>query len=308
VLTRSTPKARAIPGSESGQRGSFYALPQSPQLFKQLLMVAGLDRYYRSFAASATRTSAPTGNRSSRRSTSRCRSSSADVMAVVEPMIAQIFAAVRGRPTAGRSRARLRRAMLRYGTRSARPARRARARRLLVVLCGTGFRVLAEALAAGHPIRGLAAPGAGAVLSRRELDDLVGFATQQGARGLTWIRIGTDGWQSPAVKFLSDAERERLAAAARLGPGRSRHSSRRAGAARVEDPGAGSPPARGTTRSRRRGEDRFLWVVDFPLLQHDPDAGRHVAVHHPFTAPVDADLERLERERSPCARRPTIWF
>src|SRR5207244_1685780 len=82
-----------------------------------------------------------------------------------------------------------------------------------------GFRVFAEALAAGNPIRGLAVPGGGAALSRREVDDLVGFATAEGAGGLTWIKIGADGWQSPAVKFLSDAERERLTAAGRLEAG-----------------------------------------------------------------------------------------
>src|SRR5439155_20112212 len=102
-------------------------------------------------------------------------------------------------------------AMLRYGT--DRPDLRVDLELADFSTCfaGTSFRVFAEALAAGHRIRGLAAPGAGATLSRRELDELVGFATQQGARGLTWIRIGADGWQSPAVKFLSEAERQRLA-------------------------------------------------------------------------------------------------
>src|SRR4029453_15244755 len=84
---------------------------------------------------------------------------------------------------------------------------------------GTAFRVFAEALAQGRRVRGLVAPGGGSGLSRRELDDLVAFSTGEGAGGLTWIRIGADGWQSPAVKFLGDAERERLTAVAELVPG-----------------------------------------------------------------------------------------
>src|SRR3989475_2846198 len=139
---------------------------------------------------------------------------------------------------------------------------------------GTGFRVFAEALAGGNPIRGLAVPGGGATLSRRELDELVGFATAEGAGGLTWIKIGTDGWQSPAVKFLSDAERERLTAAARLQTGDL--------LVLLAEPETRAAPILSQLRLRlgerlRRltsGEDRLPLVVDFPPLPPDPDAGR----------------------------------
>src|SRR5262249_5427714 len=143
-----------------------------------------------------------------------------DVMGVVEPMIADVFSAVRGRPTERPFPVlSYDEAMLRYGT--DRPDLRVDLALGDFSPCfeGTRFRVFADALAAGQRIRGLAVPGGGAALSRRELDDLVGFATEQGARGLTWIRIGADGWQSPVVKFLGDAEKERLAAAAGLGAG-----------------------------------------------------------------------------------------
>src|SRR5207245_10786454 len=117
-----------------------------------------------------------------------------------------------------------------------------------------------------------------------------------GAGGLTWTKIAADGWQSPAVKFLSDAERERLTAAARLAAGDL--------LVLLAEPEARAAPILSQLRLRlgerlgrvARGEDRFLWVVDFPLLQRDPDAGRYVAVHHPFTAPADEDLDRLERD------------
>src|SRR3989441_10906590 len=105
--------------------------------------------------------------------------------------------------------------MLRYG--NDRPARRVDLELADFTACfaGTGFRVFAEALAAGNPIRGLAVPSGGAALSRRELDDPGGFATPGGGGGPTSIKIGADGWQSPAVKFLSPPQRQRLTAAGR---------------------------------------------------------------------------------------------
>jgi aspartyl-tRNA synthetase len=141
----------------------------------------------------------------------------------------------------------------------------------------------------------MAVPGGGS-LSRRELDELVAFAVAEGARGLTWIRIGADGWQSPAVKFLSDVERERLTTAGPLREGDL--------LLLLAEPAPLSAAvlARirlqlGTRLGRvARDQDRFLWVVDFPLLERDPEADRWTAVHHPFTSPRDEDLERLERE------------
>jgi len=218
-----------------------------------------------------------------------------DVMGVVEPMIADLFTTVRGRVTPRPFPVLSHReAMQRFG--SDRPDLRVDLELVDFSTCfaGTGFRVFADALAAGHAIRGLAVRGGGAALSRRELDDLVGFATAEGARGLTWIRIGADGWQSPATKFLSDGERTRLTEAGKLEPGHL--------LLLLAEP----EPVASAVLSRIRlqlgerlgrvakGEDRFLWVVDFPLLERDPDANRYVAVHHPFTAPLEEDLDRLE--------------
>ena len=299
VLTRSTPEgARDYLVPSRVQRGSFYALPQSPQLFKQLLMVSGFDRYYqivRCFRDEDLR--ADRQPEFTQIDLEMSFVTPKDVMAIVEPMIADLFTVVRGKPTArpfpilSYSDA-----MLRYG--SDRPDLRVDLELADFSPCfaGTGFRVFAEALAAGLSIRGLAAPGAGAALSRRELDDLVGFATTQGAHGLTWIRIGADGWQSPAVKFLSDAERERLTRAANLKTGDL--------LILLAEPEALAATILGQLRLQlgerlgraARGEDRFAWVVDFPLLLHDAAEGRYVAVHHPFTAPHDDDLERLEKE------------
>jgi aspartyl-tRNA synthetase len=299
ILTRSTPEgARDYLVPSRVQRGSFYALPQSPQLFKQILMVGGVDRYYQ--IARCFRDEDLRADRQPEFTQIDLEMSfvtAADVMAVVEPMIADLFTWVRGHEVPGpfpvMSYAD---AMLRYGT--DRPDLRVELELADFSECfaGTSFRVFADALGQGRRVRGLVAPGGGAALSRRELDDLVAFAVGEGAGGLTWIRIGADGWQSPAVKFLGDGERDRLTAAGGLATGDL--------LVLLAEPDARAAAILGQLRLRlgeRLGRvvadaDRFLWVVDFPLLERDPDSGRYVAIHHPFTAPRDEDLERLERE------------
>jgi aspartyl-tRNA synthetase len=297
VLTRSTPEgARDYLVPSRVQRGAFYALPQSPQLFKQILMVAGIDRYYqivRCFRDEDLR--ADRQPEFTQIDLEMSFVTAADVMQVVETMVARIFAAVREHPVPGPFPIMTYQdAMLKYGT--DRPDLRVdlQLRDFSDCFAGTEFRVFAEALATGARIRGLAVPRGGAELSRKELDDLVGFAVGEGARGLTWIRIQAEGWQSPAVKFLSQGERERLTAAAGLTPGDL--------LVLLAEPEARAAQVLSQLRLRlgarfgrmASGQDRFLWVVDFPLLERDPDSGRYQAVHHPFTAPFDADLARLE--------------
>ena len=299
VLTRSTPEgARDYLVPSRVQRGAFYALPQSPQLFKQILMVGGIDRYYqivRCFRDEDLRADRQPEFTQIDLEMSFVRP--ADVMGVVEPIIADIFASVRGRPTPRPMPVlSYQEAMLRYGT--DRPDLRVALELGDFSACfaGTSFRVFAEALAAGSRVRGLAVPGAGGALSRRELDELVGFATTEGARGLTWIRVGADGWQSPVAKFLTDGERERLTAAAGLQEGHL--------LILLAEPEALAASILSRLRLQlgarlgrvAQGEDRFTWVVDFPLLERDAETGRYNAVHHPFTAPRDEDIERLERE------------
>jgi aspartyl-tRNA synthetase len=299
ILTRSTPEgARDYLVPSRVQRGAFFALPQSPQLFKQILMVGGVDRYYQ--IARCFRDEDLRADRQPEFTQIDLEMSfvtPGDVMGAVEPMIADLFAMARGRETPRpfpvMSYAD---AMLRYGT--DRPDLRVELELADFSACfaGTGFRVFADALAQGRRVRGLVAPGGGAALSRRELDELVGFATAEGAGGLTWIRIAADGWQSPAVKFLGDGERERLTAAGRLETGDL--------LVLLAEPEARASAILSQLRVRlgqRLGRvagdaDRFLWVVDFPLLERDQDTQRYVAIHHPFTAPREEDLDRLEAD------------
>jgi aspartyl-tRNA synthetase len=299
ILTRSTPEgARDYLVPSRVQRGTFYALPQSPQLFKQILMVGGLDRYYqivRCFRDEDLR--ADRQPEFTQIDLEMSFVAPSDVMAVAEGMVAGVFEQVRGRATPRPFPVLSHReALLRYGT--DKPDLRIDLQLGDFSPCfeGTGFRVMADALAAGHAVRGLAVPGGGGALSRRELDELVGFAVARGARGLTWIRIGADGWQSPAVKFLSESERERLTAAGELGRGDL--------LILLAEPEAVGAPILAQLRVQlgerlgrvAREEDRFAWIVDFPLLERDPTSERYVAVHHPFTAPQEGDLPLLRDE------------
>jgi aspartyl-tRNA synthetase len=160
------------------------------------------------------------------------------------------------------------------------------------ILAGCQAKVFAESLARGGSIRAICAPGA-AAFSRKQLDDLVAFAIEAGAKGLAWIKLADEGWQGPLVKFLAEGEKSALAAA--LGA--------RAGDVIFfgADDQAVVASVLGQVRIRlaqelnliREGDFKLAWVTDFPLLEYDPQAKRFVAVHHPFTAPREADLGLL---------------
>ena len=298
VLTRSTPEgARDYLVPSRVYPGSFYALPQSPQLFKQLLMVAGVDRYYqiaRCFRDEDSRADRqPEFTQIDIEMSFMHRDA---IMEVIEGLTLVLFAEA-GLPVPPRPVPVLphQEAMARFGT--DRPDTRF-ALELVdcsAVFAGSGFKVFKDALAKGGMVKALVVPD-GTAMSRKDLDDLTGFVATYGAKGLAWIRIGAEEWQSPIVKFLSDEERAKLTTTAGLVPGnvilfvadrpRVVHDAlanlrlRLGAQLGLIDPGARS----------------LLWVVDFPLLEYDEEARRHVAVHHPFTAPHDADLGRLESE------------
>jgi len=275
----------------------FFALPQSPQLFKQILMVAGIDRYYQ--LARCFRDEDLRADRQPEFTQIDLEMSfmnRLEILHLLEGLVAELFAEagvampLRPLPVLGYTEA-----MARFGT--DRPDTRFGLELIdcSAVFPGSGFKVFADVLAKGGVVKAIVVPD-GAGLSRKDLDDLTEFVATYGAKGLAWIRIGTDGWQSPIVKFLSDAERARLQAAAGLAPGnvvllvadRPRV---------VHDALANLRLRLGAKLGLIPADQRSLvWVTDFPLLEYDEEARRHVAVHHPFTAPVEEDLAMLERE------------
>jgi aspartyl-tRNA synthetase len=299
MLTRSTPEgARDYLVPSRVNRGAFFALPQSPQLFKQLLMVAGADRYYqivRCFRDEDLR-----ADRQPEFTQIDLEMSFVDCTAVrevVEGLLELLFGELHGidvpRPFPVISYAD---AMSRYGT--DRPDLRCHLELsdFSEIFARSEFRVFAEALRQGNRIRGMVAPGAGGVLSRRELDELVETARGLGARGLVWVRITDAAWQSPVAKFFTEAERTALVTTHGLEPNDLLLMLAEADPLANQVLGHLRVQLGGRLNLIERDTYRFAWITEFPLLARDPEAGRYVAVHHPFTAPADADLDRLEDE------------
>ncbi|MBX3692128.1 aspartate--tRNA ligase [Dokdonella sp.] len=300
ILTKATPEgARDYLVPSRVHAGEFFALPQSPQLFKQLLMVAGFDRYYqiaRCFRDEDLR--ADRQPEFTQLDMEFAFVSERDVQDTVETMIREVFRAVAGVELADPfPRMTYAEAMRRYG--SDKPDLRIALELVDVAehVRGVEFKVFSEP--ANDPagrVAALRVPG-GAVFSRKQIDELGALAAKYGAKGLAWMRVddpakGREGVNSPVAKFLDDA-----ALAAVLG----------ATAAQAGDLvlfGAGSYKlvcdVLGALRlkvARDLGlvENawRPLWVVDFPMFEYDAEAQRHVALHHPFTAPKIDDVADL---------------
>ncbi|MCB2217629.1 MAG: aspartate--tRNA ligase [Desulfobulbaceae bacterium] len=296
MLTKSTPEgARDYLVPSRVNPGRFFALPQSPQLFKQLLMVAGLDRYYQ--IVKCFRDEDLRADRQPEFTQIDMELSFVDeeqVIEIVEGMIDALF-----RETIGRDvqppfkRISYDEAMSRYGT--DRPDTRFAMELvdLTEIAAGCEFKVFRSAVDGGGTVRALNAKGCGR-FTRKELDDLTDYALQFGAKGLAWVKIKEGGeWQSPIAKFFSAEERQRIAAALDaqvddllfFGADKNATVFQVLGELRIE-------------LARRLDlldatVFRFVWVTDFPLLAYDDKEKRFQALHHPFTAPRDEDIEKL---------------
>jgi aspartyl-tRNA synthetase len=293
ILTRSTPEgARDFLVPSRLHRGSFYALPQSPQLFKQLLQVAGLGRYLQ--IARCFRDEDLRADRQLEFTQIDVEASfveEEDIFSLIEGLFAKVFPLVGIRPPETYPRLTYRDAIERFGT--DRPDTRFGLE--LVDLgpqcAGCGFRLLEEAASTGR-VKGLVLPG-GAGLSRSQLDGLAEAVTPFGARGLLWFKRTADGIASPAKKALGDDGVQRFTDAAGAGVGDLLLV--------VGGPEKVVLPALGALRlqlAREHGlidADRhdFLWVTEFPLLEWSEEDGRYFAMHHPFTSPRPEDVARL---------------
>jgi aspartyl-tRNA synthetase len=291
VLTRSTPEgARDFLVPSRLQRGSWYALPQSPQLFKQLLMVGGVERYYQ--IVKCFRDEDLRADRQPEFTQVDIEASfiePEDVYALVEELLAAAFAEAGVEIPAPFPRIAHAEAMARYG--SDRPDLRygVEIRDWTDRAAASEFGVLRSTVEAGGVVRALVVPGAGREMSRKGGDDLVTEAQSLGAKGLVWAAVGAGGeLRSPVAKFLGGL-------AADLGAGEGDLITMVADQERVALEVLGLLRARYAERFGLIPEGAWapVWVTDFPLLQWDADQGRWDAVHHPFTAPRAADLPRL---------------
>jgi aspartyl-tRNA synthetase len=298
VLTKSTPEgARDYLVPSRMYHGKFYALPQSPQLFKQILMVAGLDRYFqivRCFRDEDLR--ADRQPEFTQLDVEMSFIQPEDIIQVIEGMMALLFKELKGidieRPFPRLSWAEAR---ARYGTDKPDLRFGLELKDFSGCFRETKIKVFSTVLAHGGLIKGIGVPG-GASLSRKELDDMTAFVANYGAKGLAWIKLADGEWQSPIAKFLSDAERGEIL----------KITGAESGDVIlfvadndkvVHDSLANLRLLLGEKLGLIR-EDRYslVWIVDFPLLEYDPDEKRHVAVHHPFTSPLDEDLPLLEKD------------
>ncbi len=295
MLTRSTPEgARDYLVPSRVNAGRFYALPQSPQLFKQILMIAGMDRYFqvvRCFRDEDLR--ADRQPEFTQIDMELSFVSEEEIITVTEGMIKTLFAATRDiELTPPFKRMTYDEAMRRFGT--DRPDTRFGLELvdLTETLQGCGFKVFRSVIDKGGSVKAINARGC-ATFSRKDLDDLTEYASRFGARGMAWIKIRENDWQSPITKFFSDDEIRAMGDALDARPG----DLILFGADRTDIVHQVLAELRLELARRLELTDdsafEFLWITDFPLLEYDHDQKRHTAVHHPFTAPREEDLGLL---------------
>ncbi len=299
MLTRSTPEgARDYLVPSRVNAGKFYALPQSPQLFKQLLMIAGMERYYQ--IVKCFRDEDLRADRQPEFTQIDMELSFVDeeqIIKVTEGMITSLFRETRDLDVAPPfKRITYDQAIARFGT--DRPDMRFGFEivDLTGIASGCGFKVFRDIADAGGIVRAINANNC-AGFSRKDLDDLTEFAVQFGAKGLAWVKMKAAGeWQSPIAKFFSEEERAEI--------------TRTLGATEGDllffgaDKPAVVCQVLGELRAElarrldllKKDNFNFVWVTDFPLMEYDEKEKRFQALHHPFTAPRDEDIDSLEKD------------
>lgn len=298
ILTKSTPEgARDYLVPSRVHPGEFFALPQSPQIYKQLLMVSGLERYYqiaRCFRDEDLRADRqPEFTQVDIETSFLSRDQLLDMM---EELTVRVFKETIGadiqRPFQRLSYAD---AMGKYG--SDKPDLRFGLELVDVsdLVANSGVQVFANVTKKGGQVKALNAKGCG-TWSRKEIDDLLPFAARYGAKGLAWIQVKDGEWKGPIVKFFSEEEIAVLKE--RLGAEEGDLLLFSADTKKVVADVLGNLRLK-IGRDLGLIDDsvyKFAWVIDFPLLGYDEEAKRYVAEHHPFTRPMDEDLAYFDTD------------
>ncbi|MCL6457700.1 MAG: aspartate--tRNA ligase [Gorillibacterium sp.] len=295
ILTNSSPEgARDYLVPSRVHPGEFYALPQSPQIYKQLMMVSGLERYYQ--IARCFRDEDLRADRQPEFTQVDIETSfmeEEELRELMEALVVRVFRETKGieipRPFQKLTYAD---AMGKYG--SDKPDLRFGLELADVsdLVADSGVKVFASIVADGGVVKALNAKGCGS-WSRKELDALAPFASRYGGKGLAWIQVKEGEWKGPIVKFFNEAEIAALSE--RLGAEEGDVLIFSADKAKVVNDVLGN-------LRLKIGKDlglideaafKFAWVVDFPLLSYDADAKRYVAEHHPFTRPKEEDMHHF---------------
>ncbi|WP_169976616.1 aspartate--tRNA ligase [Tautonia rosea] len=299
MLGRSTPEgARDFLVPSRVHPGHFYALPQSPQLYKQLLMVAGMDKYFQ--IARCFRDEDLRANRQPEFSQLDIEMSFVqfeDVLESMESLIRELALEFTGQALASPlPRLDYHDSMERFGT--DRPDLRfgMEINDLGDLAAQTEFKVFRETVEHGRRVRGICAPGAAESHSRKDLDALTAFAGEYGAKGLVWLKVEAEQFTGPTAKFLPPEVQARMRERFDAKPGDLLLI--------VADTKEVTSASLAAIRHRLGrtlglydpGSFHYSWVVRFPLFSWDSEDGRFVAEHHPFTMPLPEDLHLLESE------------
>ena len=299
MLTKSTPEgARDYLVPSRVHEGEFYALPQSPQLFKQLLMVSGFERYYqvvRCFRDEDLRADRQPEFTQVDIETSFLPKE--DLITMMEEMMSAVLKETKGieikKPFQRMTHAE---AMNRYG--SDKPDTRFEMEFVDVsdLVKDSDFKVFSGAVSSGGAVKGINAKGAASKYSRKDIDALTEFVKTYKAKGLAWLKVEEDGLKGPISKFFDEALASQLKEAFDAETGDLLLF--------VADSKSVVADSLGALRSKL-GKDldlidyskfNFLWIMDFPLMSYDEEADRYFAEHHPFTMPLKEDLHLLEED------------
>jgi aspartyl-tRNA synthetase len=301
ILTKSTPEgARDYLVPSRVHQGEFYALPQSPQIFKQLLMVSGFDRYYQ--IARCFRDEDLRADRQPEFTQIDMEMSFMDteqIITLVEDMMKKLMNDVKDHNVQlPFQRMTYDDAMSRYG--SDKPDTRFKMELIDVseIVKESGFKVFAGAVASGGQVKLINVKGGASQYSRKDIDGLTEFVSRYGAKGLAWLKVEEEGLKGPISKFVTEEDASQISASANAESGDLLLF--------VADKKSVVADALGALRLKLGKELKlidetkfnFLWVTDWPLFEFDEGENRYYAAHHPFTMPVREDLERFETDPS----------
>jgi aspartyl-tRNA synthetase len=297
MLTKSTPEgARDFLVPSRLEKGKFYALPQSPQLFKQILMVAGIERYFQ--IAKCFRDEDLRKDRQpefTQIDFEMSFVSEEDVIAVSEGLIHTLFKKLLGIDLKiPFRRMTYQEAIEKYGSDKPDIRYKMHLTDITDIAKEVEFKVFKDTVEKGGIVKGLTVEG-GASFSRKEIDDLTEYAKKFGAKGMAWIKVTEEGFQSPIVKFFTQQQLEKI----------KERMDAKTGDLMVFIADIHETTHKVLGFMRKHLADKlniiptgrwdFLWIVDFPLLEWDDEEGRYVALHHPFTSPKEEDIPKLDK-------------
>ena len=302
MLIRSTPEgARDFLVPSRLHKGSFYALPQSPQLYKQLSMVAGFDRYMQ--IARCFRDEDLRADRQPEFTQIDLEMSFVDmedVLEIGEGYMRRVFREMLGiELTTPLPRLTYREAMERYGSDKPDTRYGLELVDLTDIARETEFAVFRAAVEAGGTVRGINVKGAASRLSRKEMDKLTEFVRGIGAKGLAWARLNADGTAASFSKFLTTEQMQALCGKMQAETGDALLIVADANEALALSV-LGALRQEVAAKLDLVPKDRFdlLWITEFPFFEYDAETGEYVAMHHPFTAPMDECLDYLETDKA----------